>query len=62
MLMKKIICLLVEASKYLYGKGKKHVCRGVNLDQILPLFKPPLLQSPHKMNQFKKSNLVGWDW
>jgi hypothetical protein len=25
--MKKIICLLVQVTKNLYGKGKKHICQ-----------------------------------
>jgi hypothetical protein len=53
--MKKIVHLLVQTTKNLFGKEK-------NCGKLLPLLERPLSWPPCEMNQHAKPNMFKWDW
>jgi hypothetical protein len=52
--MKKIVHLLAQTTKNLFGKEKSY-------GKVFPLLERPLLWSPCEMNKHAKSNMFKWD-
>ncbi len=57
---KKIVTMLVEVPKYLYGK-RENISHDANHNKAYPLFEPQLSRPFHKRWQLTKLNTLKWD-